>query len=78
MTYGLGDDKSRLHEGSITSKRGSIKNKSNLTYYETIPELGTSRNRFFNKSFLSQSKPRKVSLAPNTHNVSRKNFLPII
>jgi len=46
-----------------------------ITYYETIPEFGQSRNRFFNKSFLSQGK-KKASVTAN--NVSRKNFLPNI
>jgi hypothetical protein len=45
-----------------------------ITYYETIPEFGTSRNRFMNKTFVTHGNgKKKVSVTAN--HVSR-NFLP--
>ena len=64
-----------MRDGSIASNRGSIKNKSMITYYETIPEFGGSRNRFMNKTFISQGAHGKRKVSVTANQVSR-NFLP--
>jgi hypothetical protein len=76
QTYGFSLDRSDMNDGSIASRRGSVKNKSMIQYYETIPEFGTSRNRFMNKTFVTHGNgKKKVSVTAN--HVSR-NFLPKI
>ena len=64
-----------MRDGSIASNRGSVKNKSMITYYETIPEFGTSRNRFMNKTFISHGAHGKRKVSVTANQVSR-NFLP--
>lgn len=75
QTYGFSLDKSEFREGSIVSNRGSSKNKSMITYYETIPELGGSRNRFMNKTFISHGTNGKRKVSVTANQVSR-NILP--
>ena len=75
QTYGFSLDKSQMKDGSIASNRGSTKNKSMITYYETIPEFGGTRNRFMNKTLVTHGAHGKRKVSVTANQVSR-NFLP--